>query len=233
MQTPVSLTDYSEALQKTIAEKIEQIIQIENFFPGVVIIHDIQKSVVVYMSKWGREFLGTTNDELRQMGTDYFLQFFNAEDAKEYVPRLIGLLQRNNDEELVSYFQQVRQSQEHDWSWFLTASRIFMHDENGAPLLTLSTSIPVDAQHLIATKAERLQEENNFLRDNNHVFDQLTKREKEILRMMALDMSSEKIAAELFISQNTANTHRRNIKRKLKIESNYDIIRFAQAFNLV
>jgi DNA-binding CsgD family transcriptional regulator len=51
--------------------------------------------------------------------------------------------------------------------------------------------------------------------------------------MMAMDMSSEKMAEELFISENTANTHRRNIKRKLHIESNYDIIRFAHAFDLV
>ena len=233
MKTPVPLNSYNPSLQKEIAEKIEQIMGIENYFPGVVIVHDIKKSTVVYMSKWGRDHLGVTNEELQQLGTEYYSRFFNIEEAKDYVPKVLGLLERNNDGEFICHFQQVRQSPQHDWAWYLSATRIFIRDENGAPLMTLTTSIPVDAQHHIASKVQRLLEENNFLRKNFHVFDQLTNREKQILRLMALHISSEEMAAKLFISENTANTHRRNIKRKLGIESNYDIIRFAQAFDLV
>lgn len=167
------------------------------------------------------------------MGTEYHGLFFNPEDAKDYVPKLLGLVERNNNDELVSFFQQVRRSPQHEWSWFLSAARVFYRDANGEPLLTLTIALPVDAQHHIAAKAERLLQENNFLRKNHHVFNTLTKREKEILRLMALGHSSVKIAQELFISEETANTHRRNIKKKLKIEANYDITRFAQAFDLL
>jgi len=93
--------------------------------------------------------------------------------------------------------------------------------------------LPTDAKHSITVKAQRLLEENNFLRNNYHVFDQLTKREKEILKMMALGDSSAEMAEKLYISETTASTHRRNIKRKLNIESNYDVTRFAQAFDLI
>lgn len=220
-------------LQKKIAEKIEQIREIENYFPGVVIIHDIKKSTVVYMSQWGRDVLGVTNKELHQMGTEYYARFFNVEEAKDYVPKILGLLERNNDAEFITHFQQVRRQQDHDWAWHFTATRIFFRDENGMPLLTLTTSLPIDAQHHIAAKAQRLLEENHFLRKNYHFFDQLTKREKEILRLMAIGQSSEEMAKKLHISETTASTHRRNIKRKLKIENNYDVIRFAQAFDLV
>lgn len=220
-------------LQKQVDEKIEQIRAIENYFPGVVIIHDIRKSTVVYMSQLGRDYLGVSNDELREMGTEYYNRFFNIEEAKDYVPKILGLLERNNDSEIICHFQQVRRSPKEDWVWHLSYTRIFFRDEHGMPLLTLTTSLPVDAQHHIAAKAQRLLEENNFLRKNYQVFDQLTKREKEILRLMALGASSEEMAATLHISGTTDNTHRRNVKRKLKISSNYDIIRFAQAFDLI
>ena len=220
-------------LQKTIEDKIANVIAIEQFFPGVVIIHEIKRGVVVYMSEWGRNYLGVTNEQLRAMNTEYYNQYFNSEDAKDYVPKILGLLERGNDTDFISYFQQVRRSPQHEWAWFLTATRIFARDEQGRPILTLTTSLPVDAQHHMAAKAQRLLEENNFLRRHYHVFQQLTKREREILRMMALGKSSAEMAGELFISNTTASTHRRNVKRKLSIESQYDIIRFAQAFDLI
>jgi DNA-binding CsgD family transcriptional regulator len=214
-------------------EKIDQIRLIEDHYPGVILIHDIKKSTVVYMSRWGRDYLGTTLEELQEMGTDYYNRFFNPDDAKDNVPKILSLLQQNNDDEFITFFQQVRKSPQYDWAWFLTTARIFWRDENGEPLLTFGTSVPIDAQHHIAAKAQRILEENNFLRKNYHVFDQLTKREKEILRMLAMGMSSGEIAASLHISEMTASTHRRNIKRKLNIESNYDVVRFAQAFDLI
>jgi DNA-binding CsgD family transcriptional regulator len=232
MNHPLS-TRTADALSPLIQDKIEQVRSIENYFPGAVIIHDLKESTVIYMSQWGRNYLGVTNEELHEMGMDYYNRFFNAEEANDYVPKILGLLERNNDDELITHFQQVRRSPQHDWAWFLTATRIFVRDGNNTPIMTLTTALPVDAQHHIAAKAQRLLEENNFLRNNYHVFDQLTKREKEILRMMAMGLSSGEMAGKLHISEATASTHRRNIKRKLNIESNYDIIRFAQAFDLL
>lgn len=222
----------SSALQQQVDEKIALITSIEDYFPGVIIVHDM-KGAVVYMSRFGREQLGITNEELQKMDEEYHSRFFNAEDSKDYVPKILGLLERNNDNEVITFFQQVRFSPEADWVWHLSATRIFFRDEEGKPLLTLTTSLPVDAQHHIAAKAERLLEENNFLRKNHHIFNQLTKREREILRLMAMGLSSGEMAERLHISETTASTHRRNIRRKLQIESNYDIIRFAHAFDLI
>ena len=50
---------------------------------------------------------------------------------------------------------------------------------------------------------------------------------------MALGFNSSEIAGKLHISENTAATHRRNIKKKLNAESNYEITIFAQAFDLI
>jgi DNA-binding CsgD family transcriptional regulator len=233
MNQPVSPFNYPDPLQKRMDEKIAEIRAVEKSFAGAIIIIDIKRYTVVYMSQWGRDHLGITLEELHEMGPDYFTRYFNAEDSQDYVPKVIGMLERNNDDEFISHFQQVRRSSHDDWAWYLVGAKVFLRDDAGEPLLTLTIALPVDAQHHIAAKAQRLLEENNFLRNNYHVFDQLTKREREILRMMALGLSSEDMASQLHISETTASTHRRNIKKKLSIESHYDIIRFAQAFDLI
>lgn len=227
------LNGFSTTLQSRILEKIESLRAIENDIPTPVILHNINDSTVFYMSPSGLNSLGVTLEKLIDMGVEYYSYFFNPEDAKDYVPKILGLLERNNDDEIITYFQQVRQSPRHDWFWYLSATRIFVRDEEGKPLLTITTATPVDEQHHITTKAQRLLDENNFLRHNNKLFNQLTSREKDILRLIALGCSSSEIAEKLHISDATANTHRRNIKRKLMIKSNYDVTRFAHAFDLI
>ncbi len=43
----------------------------------------------------------------------------------------------------------------------------------------------------------------------------LSAREKDIIHLLALGLDSQSIADQLFISKNTVDTHRRNIKAKL------------------
>lgn len=57
--------------------------------------------------------------------------------------------------------------------------------------------------------------------------DELTDREKDILRRIVMGKSNKEIAAELFISARTADTHRTNIKRKLKLSTLSQLIQYA------
>jgi DNA-binding NarL/FixJ family response regulator len=56
---------------------------------------------------------------------------------------------------------------------------------------------------------------------------QLTSREQEVLRHIAGGQSNKQIARELDLSVRTVETHRLNIKRKLGIEGQAELIRFA------
>jgi DNA-binding NarL/FixJ family response regulator len=55
----------------------------------------------------------------------------------------------------------------------------------------------------------------------------LTPREKDILQRIANGHSSKQIARELDLSVRTVETHRWNIKRKLSIDGQADLVRFA------
>lgn len=55
----------------------------------------------------------------------------------------------------------------------------------------------------------------------------LTPREREVLRRIGAGMSNKRIAEKLSLSVRTVETHRLNIKRKLDIDGQADLIRFA------
>ncbi|KYG78975.1 response regulator [Roseivirga echinicomitans] len=61
----------------------------------------------------------------------------------------------------------------------------------------------------------------------------LTSREREILKLISQEYSNRQIAEELFISERTVETHRKNIFRKTKTSSLVGLIKFAYANNLI
>ena len=224
---------YTINLPKELKTKIEQFELTLDHLPCAVIIHDLKDWSVVYMSKRGLDSLSTTMEEITNLSADqYYRLYFNHEDAQEYVPKILALLERNNDEEIVTYFQQVHFPGKEDWNWHMSSTKIFMRDEKGKANLTLTISVPLDAMHHMTAKATRLLEENNFLRRNFKNYSKLTKREKEVLGLVALGKSAIEISKELFISVTTAETHRKNIKQKLNAGT-YELMQYARAFDLI
>lgn len=64
-------------------------------------------------------------------------------------------------------------------------------------------------------------------------FDTLTKREREVLKMIANGMTSQDIAKKLFLSPRTVETHRANLMHKLNIHATAGLIRYAFDHNII
>jgi two-component system, NarL family, response regulator NreC len=64
-------------------------------------------------------------------------------------------------------------------------------------------------------------------------YEQLTKREREILKLAAQGMNRNAIAKRLVISPRTVETHRANLMQKLEIHSQTELVRFAVRHRLV
>jgi DNA-binding NarL/FixJ family response regulator len=63
--------------------------------------------------------------------------------------------------------------------------------------------------------------------------DQLTNREREVLRLLARGYAYKEIAKELFISIKTVETHVSNVLRKLQMSNRYELSRWATDRRLV
>jgi DNA-binding NarL/FixJ family response regulator len=63
--------------------------------------------------------------------------------------------------------------------------------------------------------------------------DQLTNREREVLRLLARGYAYKEIAKELYISIKTVETHVSNVLRKLQVSNRYELSRWAAHRRLV
>jgi two-component system response regulator NreC len=63
--------------------------------------------------------------------------------------------------------------------------------------------------------------------------DPLSDREREVLRLLALGHTNQEIAALLFISVRTAETHRAHVLQKLGLSSRAELVRYALDHGLV
>jgi two-component system, NarL family, nitrate/nitrite response regulator NarL len=61
----------------------------------------------------------------------------------------------------------------------------------------------------------------------------LSRREKEILRLIVLGYTNQEISATLFISKNTADTHRKNLLKKLNVNNTAGLVRLAYETNVL
>jgi two-component system response regulator NreC len=63
--------------------------------------------------------------------------------------------------------------------------------------------------------------------------DPLSEREREVLRLLALGHTNQEIAALLYISVRTAETHRAHIMQKLSLSSRAELVRYALDHDLI
>jgi len=75
------------------------------------------------------------------------------------------------------------------------------------------------------------KEKKNYTREGHHAA--LTKREKEILKLIAEEYTGPEISAHLHISLNTVETHRRNLVQKIGAKSSIGLVRYAIKHGLV
>ena len=61
----------------------------------------------------------------------------------------------------------------------------------------------------------------------------LTTREIEIIKLLAKGLNSNEIAEQLFISENTVETHRRNILRKTSTHSTVELINYSKSNHII
>jgi two-component system, NarL family, response regulator NreC len=63
--------------------------------------------------------------------------------------------------------------------------------------------------------------------------DDLTEREREILRLIALGFTNQEIAGQVFLSVRTVESHRRHILNKLRLATRADLVRYALDHRIV
>ena len=85
------------------------------------------------------------------------------------------------------------------------------------------------APTILLRHVEELEEKTQ----NRDPFDRLSEREQEVFLLLAEGKSVKEIAAELFISSKTVESHKYHIMEKLQVSSVVDLTKFAIRKNLI
>ena len=207
---------------------------IGDLVPGAIMVQDMQSVQVTYMNSWGCEVLDHSMDEINAMGEDYYKKFFLPDESRWFIPGMLNYFQREDHSSLYSFFHQVRTGPKLEFSWYYAVCKFLRKDKDlNKPKELIMVVNPVSGMGVMANKVNKLLDENVFVVKKYKLFASLSKREKEVIALLANGKSTNDIADLLFISTHTVQTHRKNINKKLELNSFADLVHFAIAFELI
>ncbi len=201
-----------------------QFYQLQDYFPFPVYIN---KRKALDYHFYNECFIGQGKEieNIITNGMKYLDTISNPVLLKQAVAKANCLDNTNDYDGMCSYLQAILLNNE--MTPFIT-SKILIDDE-----LTLNTPF-FPSENIIFEKVFKelipFGEENlnKWLR-----FQTLTKREKQIVRLIAQGNSTKMIGELLYISINSVKTHRKNIYKKLDINNTSQLIRLSLFLELV
>lgn len=221
------------SLGNLINSNVLKIEDIGNYIPGSVMIQDLSCMTNVYMNQTGCDILRHSSEELQLLGPEYFLKFFPEEETNVLKVELQNFAVENDVGQFYSFFQRVRADEESDYKWYFTNSRLITLAPINEGMKMMHIAVPVDQLSYVGKKLSNLVEDDILIRKNLPKFISLTKREKEVIRLIVEGKSSIEIANFLYLSIHTVNNHRKNIIHKLDINSLSQLIKFAVTFSII
>jgi LuxR family transcriptional regulator len=204
-----------------------------DYMPGSVMIQDLQTPTNTYMNKKGCEILRHSSEELEGLGPEYFERFFPKEETEKLSVALQQFITNNDHSASYSFFQRVRPNKKVPYQWYFTTSQFYPSAKEEESCKLMHVAIAVDATSQAARMMNYICEQDEFVKKHYDQFRLLSKREKEVIKLIVDGSSSFQISEMLFISMHTVNNHRKNICRKLEVKSLSELIRFAIAFFII
>ena len=106
-----------------------------------------------------------------------------------------------------------------------------LKEQSTADLLTAIETVAGGGRYISPLIASRMRTDASS-GSEDRLLGRLSRREREIFRLVVAGSGSKEIASRLFISVKTVDTHRTNINRKLGVRTTASLIRFAAAHGI-
>ncbi len=109
--------------------------------------------------------------------------------------------------------------------------------QNGASGYLLKNATKEEIVEAIAAvmngKTYFSDEVSDLLEVKTQTYPSITRREKEVLELIAEGMTNPEIAEKIFVSVSTVDTHRKNLILKLEAKNTADLVRLAFKYELI
>lgn len=188
-----------------------------------IFIHDLKFQSHIWTNNNYYKIIGYTDEEVKTFGTDWTRKNYHSEDVHIIKERYDYFKQ--NKGETFSGVYRVKHKEGH-WVWVYSNVAVYKRDEKGNPEQVVGICIDFSDNFKTMKQFKELYKENQQLR-NQLSIERLTKREKEIIKLIAQGSTSQEIANEINISPSTVDNHRKHMLKKLNLRNIADLTRFA------
>lgn len=196
--------------------------------PGYFMMNSLDDLTTTFLSRNYEEYFSISREILNQIKEVHLKKCYDPSSYKEIIPMLVCFGKEADPHKVVGYLNQLRQDERSEFRGHIGFAKIAPQFNCFITLLN-----PVDTFGSAAHKMSRLIDDNEFLRRNFRKFSQLSKREIEIIKLVALGTPRSEIAERLCISKHTLDNHRKNIRTKLEISTAAELFRYIRAFDLL
>jgi len=226
----------------SLKKHIDKIIELDIYLPynsTFFCITNTQDLSFEYISKNLYACLGIDREDLKAKGMRYLWSKMHPDDLEVWLKTLNELM----DFTLKEVAIEDRSKMNYTWNYRLKNGKgdyvnivqnttPLEFDNENKPIIGLAhyTVLSSNIEMQICASAKLLNDRNEYetVYYNNFsqklLSDGISKRERDIVRLLVLNYSSKEIAEKLGITPNTVDTHRRNILKKLNLSSTGELI---------
>ena len=180
----------------------------------------------LYFNKVAAAHFDKSVAQIRKEGMASFTYYMHPESISRAFPIMNKYIQHNDEDLPWSMLTETRGSETSPYRQGLTLNKIYGNT-------FISVTMPPQKAQTLEKCIQRYLEDDVFIRKHFEEFTSLTKREKEVLKLIALGKTNKQIADQWFVSKDTIRTHRNSLNKKLGIKCLTNIMQYAQAFKLI
>lgn len=228
----------------TIKEHIKKLIELDYYFPFNNTFFCITNTALQkfeYVSKNFTSCTGLENSDMLADGMNYFWERFHPDDTPLWIKSLQALMEftmnelNNEQRSKMSYTWNYRiKNAKENYVNIIQNTTPLQFDETNKPIIGLAHYTVLDIGHNmdICASAKYLNKKNEYETlfftnlSNQYLLEAVSNRERDVIRLLLVNKSSNEIAEKLFISKHTVDTHRRNILKKFNLNSTGELHRY-------
>jgi len=215
------------ALQKEnelLKTRIQSLESLLNNVPAMLYTHQNSTKTINWCNRYMEDVTGYTIAEMNSMGLDFFRDIMHPDDFD------LAVIAQQSFKENKNVFGGVlrfRKRGTDNWYWLTGMAIPYTRDEHGNVKEVICAF--VDMTMAMDTNDQLAEAMLDVMRRKHEdVISKLTLRERDILKLTVKGLNNKEIAAELNLSRYTVETHRKNIRIKLKVRNTTELIALAR-----
>lgn len=192
-------------------------------------IGDMESGKNIWSNQYAKDFagLGYPQEEVTAMGARYIEAVMHPDDWVVGEDSITHLLNKDSTS-CCGIYKSVSRVLYHreQYKWCYGHTTVFKTKPDGTPWQFINASIDIDEYQHTMSQLDDVMKEVAKLK-NQLKLQSLTKRELEILKLIAQGLNDESIAEKLFISRHTVHTHRNKLVKKTATGNTAALVAFA------